>query len=86
MDESCKNLPGVAGEHRSLDIVNPSPQTAGGVISKPHAVVAIRQWLECNSLEGEPQQLKSTGTASEKSHVTDTFDDIKYYLSGVGTV
>ena len=67
MDESCKNLPGVAGEHRSIDIVNPSPQTAGGVISKPHAVVAIRQWLECNSLEGEPQQLKSTGSESEKN-------------------
>lgn len=65
MDESCKNLPGVVGEHRSY-IVNPSPQTAGGVISKPHAVVAICQWLECNSLEGEPQQLKSMGTASEK--------------------
>lgn len=62
------------------------PTNGRGVISKPHAVVAIRQWLECNSLEGEPQQLKSTGTASEKSHVTDTFDDIKYYLSGVGTV
>lgn len=92
MDESCKHLPGVAGEHRSY-IVNPSPQTAGGLSL---SLMQLWQFVNGWSATRWRENLSSSTQSTNDEGVPQingkwiwkilwlTRLIFKYYLSGAG--